>query len=255
MNDMVNPVSIPMVVYILFAGLVIWLALRLLHTILDIHLEQKGQNPVIHRFFPMVECLVWIIFAAWGVSYAFDTGSVGTLMFLLLGVGGLLWSGRFILGDWIAGVVFKAGDRYHVDDRVRFNGISGRLFHLGTLSLTLETDDQGSVDIPYSRLVKDGILEKQACDKDCTAFSLTLASDESYPVILSKLNRVILSAPWTSILKNPRITLKHRSENAYAVDVVIHLIDPSFAAEAETYVRKQMAKEVPPLIKGETVLP
>lgn len=254
MNDMVNPVSKPIVVNILFAGLVIWLALRVSHKILDIHLERKGRNPFIHRIFPMVECLAWIMFAAWAVSDAFDTGSMGTLIVLLLGVGGFLWSGRFILGDWIAGVVFKAGDRYHVDDRVRFEGISGRLSHIGNLSLTLETVEQGSLDIPYSRLVKDGILEKQACDKDCMAFSLTVPSDDPYPLIHSKLHTVILSAPWTSILKEPRITLKHRSDKAYVVDVSIHLIDLSFAAETETYVRNQMAKEISPLISGETVL-
>lgn len=169
-----------------------------------------------------------------------------TLIFFLLGLGAFLWFGRFILADWIAGMVFRSGNRYHVDDRVRFADMSGRLTRLGHLALTLETDDRGRVDIPYSRFSGDGMLEKQACGRDCMAFSLTLETDEPFSSIHVRLQTVILSAPWTLISESPNITLKQRSGRACAVDVAVHLIDPSFAVETEAYVRKWMAGEEDP---------
>lgn len=170
-----------------------------------------------------------------------------TMMILFLGLGAFLWFGRFILADWIAGVVFRSGNRFHVDDRVRFEDMAGRLARLGYLSLTLETDHRGRVDIPYSRLSGEGMLEKQACGRDCMAFSLKLETDEPFSSIHERLQTVILSAPWTSISRSPGITLKHRSGKSCAVDVAVHLIDPSFAAETEAYVRKWMAGEEPVL--------
>jgi hypothetical protein len=240
MNDAINTWPQYVGLEVLFSALIVFLAMRLTHKALDLYIEQRGGNPLVHRFFPMVEGGVWFLFCVWVVHHGFQAGAQSVLLILILGSGLLIWAARFAVSDWTAGIIFRGEDRYRVGDRVRFNAIEGVISHFGYRSLTLETADGRSVEIPYGTLVKDTHLEKYPSRKACASFTLTVPSQAPFPEMQARLRTLVLSAPWTLINQPPRITLVKRMADSCTVDIMAYLTDPSYSADLIAYMEKYL---------------
>jgi small-conductance mechanosensitive channel len=238
MKEMVQEISEMAVFEFLIIGILLFLALRLVQKGLTVYTLKKQINPYIRRLFPIIEFSVWMGFLIWGARHVFQTGIAGSIALLVLIVGILTWAGSFVVKDWIAGVVFKAEDRYRVDDIVCFHNTRGRLKHLGYRSLTIETDDGSTVEIPYSALVRESAIEKIPRESACAMFKLPVPSQMPFPDARQRLRAVAMSAPWSSLNRSPNIRLVEREETHYTVEVAAYLIDQRYAPHVEAYVKQ-----------------
>ncbi|MBU1168520.1 MAG: mechanosensitive ion channel [Proteobacteria bacterium] len=240
MIELFHDISELTVIEILAAGMGLFIGLRLIQKGLHVLVAREQVNPMINRVFPIVEFSVWIVFLMWGAKLIFQTGIAGTMVLLVLMVGLLAWTGSFVVRDWIAGVVFKAEDRYRLNDKVSFRNVHGRLTYLGYRSLTIETPGGSHVEIPYSALVKESVMEKFPGKSASATFRLTLTSQESFPEVQKKIQTIVLCAPWSSIVHKPQIRLAEHQGDQYSVDVDAYLLDQACAPDLEAYVRGHM---------------
>lgn len=240
MIELFHDISELMVIEILAAGLAVFLALGVIQKVLDLYMARRQVNLIINRFYPIVEFAVWIVFLMWGAKQIFQTGIAGSIILLVLLVGLLAWTGSFVVRDWIAGVVFKAEDRYRLDDMVIFRNTRGRLTHLGYRSLTIDTATGSTVEIPYSALVGENVMEKYSRKTASATFKLILSAQEPFSEIQQKIQTVAMCAPWSSIVHKPQVRLIEQQDDHYTVGVDVYMLDQQYAPEVEAFVRDHM---------------
>lgn len=240
MKEWFQEISELTVLEILIIGFALLLVLRILEKGISVYVDRRQGSPVIKRFFPLVEFGVWVVFLMWGAKQIFQTGIAGSIVLMALVVGILTWAGSFVVRDWIAGIVFKAEDRYRVDDLVSFQTTRGRLRHLGYRAITLETADGRTVEIPYSALVKESTLEKVSRTAACATFALAVPASEPFPLVVQRIQAAALCAPWSAITRIPQIRLLDRQENHYTVEVAACMVDQCYAADVEAYVKRHV---------------
>ena len=238
MKELFHDISELTVLKFLLVGILLFICLRIVQKALNVYMSKKSVNPIINRFFPIVEFSVWILFLTWGAKQIFQTGITGSIVLLVMMLGIFIWAGSFVVRDWIAGVIFKAEDRYRVNDIVSFQNTRGRLTKMGYRSLTIETSDGSNVEIPYSALVRESAIEKIPSESACCAFKLIVPVQEPLPEVQQKLQTVALCAPWSSIIRKPHIQVIERQESHYIVEVAAYMVDQIYAAEIEAYVKK-----------------
>jgi hypothetical protein len=180
---------------------------------------------------------MWILFLLWGAKQIFNTGVTGSLLLFGLITGLFVWAGSFAVQDWIAGIIIKTENRYKPDDIISYRNTRGQITHLGHRSLTIESIDEKSIEIPYSKLVRETTLEKYPIKTACTTFNISIEPQKPFLEMQQTLQNIILCSPWSSILHKPEIRLVQRHGNYYCVEVVAYLIDQLYAAETETYVK------------------
>ncbi|RJP92446.1 MAG: mechanosensitive ion channel family protein [Desulfobacteraceae bacterium] len=236
MKELFLKISEQTVLDFLLVAVLLFVILRIVHQGLKVNMRNKKANPIFNRFFPLFEFTVWTVFLIWGAKQIFQTGTAGSIILVVMMMGVLTWAGSFVVRDWIAGVVFKAEDRYRIDDIVSFQNTRGRLTNLGYRSLMVETSDGRTVEIPYSSLVRESTIEKIPRETACAMFRLSVPAQEPFTEIQQQLQAIALCAPWTSITRKPHIRIIERQESHYLVEVAAHLIDQTFAPEAEAYV-------------------
>ena len=237
MKDLFHDISGLTILEFLLIGILVFLGLRIAQKGINGYMARKQAAPITNRFFPMVEFVVWIVFLVWGARHILQTGIAGSIILLVLMAGLLTWAGSFVIRDWIAGVVFKAEGRYRTDDIVSFRNIRGRLTHLGYRSLAIETPDGGSIEIPYSALVKESAIEKIPRETACTSFTLDVPAQEPFSEVQRALVSIVLCAPWSSITRRAQIRLIERKEGHYTIDVTVYMVDPAYAPDVEAYVK------------------
>jgi len=240
MKDLFREISELTVLELLLIAIFLFLVLRIVQKGLSIYMRKKKVNPIINRFYPIVEFAIWIIFLTWGAKQIFQTGIAGSILLVVLMVGILTWAGSFVVRDWIAGVVFKAEDRYRVDDIVSFQNTRGRLTRLGYRSLTIETPDGKNIEIPYSTLVRENTIEKTPRETACSMFNLPVPSKIPFTEVQQKIQNIALCAPWSSIIKKPNIRILERQEKNYTIEVAAFIIDQIYAPEVEAYVKQHL---------------
>ena len=238
MKDFFYDISEVGVLKFLVIGMVLFLGLRLIQKGLFFYMRKKQVNPVLNRFYPIVEFAAWILFLIWGAKQVFQAGIAGSMLLLVFMLGIFTWAGSFVFRDWIAGVIFKAEDRYRIDDIVCFRDMRGRLTQIGYRSLTLETANGALVEVPYSTLVKESAIHKIPREVAYYSFEICVPAKSQPPDVLNQLRTIVLSAPWSSATHQPQIRMLNQQGQDYKIEVVTHLVDSRYAAEIEAYVKQ-----------------
>lgn len=240
MKEIFTDISAPHVLQLLLMGVLLFLGLRLIRKGVYVYIRTKQANPVINRFFPLFEFFVWIIFLVLLTKQIFKAGMAESIILIVLPMGILMWAGSFVIRDWMAGIVFKAEDRYRIGDIVCFKDTRGSLTDLGYRSLTLETADGILIEIPYSTLVRESTMQKISREIPTCTFQLEIPAQRTFPEVQQFLNRVVMCAPWCSLNRKPTIRMVNTQENKYLIEITSYIIDSVYAAETEAYVKQQV---------------
>jgi small-conductance mechanosensitive channel len=240
MKEFVKGISELAILEIMLIGLLLFLGLRVVQKGLSVYTRKKQMNSVINRLFPMFEFSAWILFVVWSAKQVFQTGTGAFVLLLALLASILIWTGNFVVRDWIAGIVFKAEGRYRLDDIICIYDTQGRLTHLGYRSLTIETPDGSAVEIPFSALARKNAIKKIPKENACCLFTLSVPAQEPFQEVRQRLQTLAWCAPWSSIIHKPQIRVITLQENHYTVEVAAFVIDPVYAPEVEAYVKQHL---------------
>lgn len=241
MNDTLKVISEIKVMDILIAAIFLFFLLRFIHKMLAAQSRKKSMLTMIHRSFPLVEIFVWIVFLVWMARQIFQTGTAGSLVFLGLVSCFLIWVGGFAARDWIAGIVFNTGNRYKVDDTIRVRDMVGTVTNLGYRCVLLTTAEGGTVEIPYSSLVRERSIEKLSAKRPCASFTFELSGEEISQELMDRIRTISWCAPWSSISQEPQVLLTKMSSGTIGAEVTVFMVDPVCGPEIEAYIRKNLS--------------
>lgn len=144
--------------------------------------------------------------------------------------------------DLLAGVALKAGRVCQVGDRVRIEGIEGRVARMGYRVLVLETTRGDEVVLPYGRVAREAVVRTRTADGVAShEFTLQLPPQLSTAEARERIRRAALLCHWAAVAREPEVAQTGDAELA----VTVFSLDPEHATEIERAVRATLAPAAP----------
>lgn len=221
-------------------GVIIFLFFTILRFGLPIVIKSQKRQIYIKQILLITELVAWIFYLCWFILLFLKSGSffVIILMSVLLFI--LFVIGRMWLVDLIAGVIFKSGAQLKKGDYLEKDDFKGVVNKLGSRFLVLENMDGNKIQIPYHKITASVFKKDETIDqKSGYSFELDIKSPKSSEALKSQIQKSILTLPWSSIHKNPIITLTEHSQEFFRFKLTVFAIDKSFASKIENHIKKQ----------------
>jgi small-conductance mechanosensitive channel len=148
---------------------------------------------------------------------------------VLLGVGYVSW---FAIRDYVNGVFLRAGRVIRQGDRVSAAGHHGIVQRLGVRTLTLVTNDDREVVLPYSAVSREPIT-RRAIGPRVHRHEIHLPRSFGLPEnAIEKLRQAAAFMHWSAVSHPVKVELR-----ADTIIIVVHLVSAQYAANAESHLR------------------
>ncbi|WP_070138299.1 mechanosensitive ion channel domain-containing protein [Crocinitomix algicola] len=155
--------------------------------------ETGKKNAKIELFLFRLETIIWLLFAFFSITQ-FLTESLFVTAALLLVVGLI---GFNFWRDFFPGLWLRLGNKYKVNDPVRFMNYIGLISKIGTTSIHLKTKDEEIVYIPFHKLTSELFVKRQAKGKLMSKKIVYQIGDIDKEKLLSAVNGWIQECPWS----------------------------------------------------------
>lgn len=218
----------------LILGILLFLIFRLLQYVLPILLKNKRTQNRLKRFLPILETVSWLTFLSWYVIKFYAQYNIYTIVVLLTILIIAFWVSRFLIKELIAGAVFRGSARFYEGDRIQTSQYNGTIkkFHFDTIEM--EAADGQIVFIPYSKLSGEITIKNESAGQTSAyTFQLETISNDEPDLLSVKIERFLLSLPWSSVTTNPNITLLDQVGEKFKFDVTCYPVDKSYAKKMQ----------------------
>ena len=196
----------------------------------------------LNKYLPVAELITWIIFLLWSIQYLSSRGQLISLLPLLVFIIIILYLAWYTLKDITAGVIFKTGKTHHVDDHISVAGITGKITAMGMRNLQIEDYSGQIVTIPYSKIVGNIMLKSYPSQSLLSHnFRMKIAVDEENDIFktIENMRTSILTLPWSSQKKEPKIIIETESEDFFMLSITIFSLDESYFKKTEKFLKQQ----------------
>jgi len=141
-----------------------------------------------------------------------------------------LWLGGDSLRDVISGVLLRTSGCIGLGDRVRLDGLEGRVAALGYRVLTLELSGGDESLIPYSQLSRTAIVRTpHVFGAHRHTFRLPTGTDAE------RVRQTVLLCHWSSVSRQPVI-----EPGDDGLDVTVFALEPDHGVSVERFVREHV---------------
>lgn len=224
----------------LIAGILLFAFFRISFYVLRLFVKNKKFVKAINRYFPLLEMLVWILFAIKALGEFIESNqilAIGVALFLLFI---LFWIFRFSLKDIIAGVFFKSSGQFSKNDILNTDEFSGRIKKLGLHSLELETESRKTIFIPYSKIIENINVRLDTPEmKSAYTFRVDIPKAVNENAMADEIKNYLVSLPWISVKVMPRVKIISRTSTHIAFEISIHTINSSYILKTEKYLEEK----------------
>jgi hypothetical protein len=228
--------QITLIIFIL-SGIVLFALFRLIHFILQYIGMERRQSELIFNILPVAELICWIIWLLWSIQYFYSYGQLILVFPVILLIMIVLFLSWYALKDLTAGIIFKTGKIHQLNDQISVAGISGRISAWGLRTLELEDNNGQMISIPYSRMLGN-IISRSYPSQTLLShnFNLRIKKTRNFDVSAfeMELRHVILTLPWSSQTKEPRINVLEDTEASMAYNITIYSLDETYLKKTET---------------------
>ena len=146
------------------------------------------------------------------------------------------------LRDYVAGVVLKAGRVVQEGDQVQVGDVSGKVQHLGSRSLTIETVQGEEAVVPFSRVSAEAVLRTPVVEgASMHVFNVEAKAGVSARDVRQAVQVQALTCPWSSLVRDPEL----RSLGHGRFEVTVFALDKDYVTEIEAAVRRASVFETP----------
>ncbi len=233
------------VIVFLTVALVIFALFRLFRFLVQFIRLKPGQAELVNKYIPLIELLVWLLFFIWSVQYLFSRGYLITVLPFVVFLIVIFYLAWFILKDVVAGVIFKTSNHLRVNDHVVVAGVSGKVISVGLASLEIEDNSGRIVSIPFSKIVGNIILRNypsQSLLSHNFIFTLTKEQlEDGVFQVIEKIRTTILTLPWSSQKKEPRIILENETTESVMLNVTIYSLDETYFIKTEKFLEEKFS--------------
>ncbi len=215
------------------------LLLRISKAIVRKNIFRKG----IIALLPLLELVLWIAYAFWGVHIFFARHLYFDLIIGVMVVVLLLAIAWFVFRDFMAGGLLKAEKSLEPGQTIKTSFASGRIKHMGSRSMELENEDGELVKIPYGRLSNElFILPPEDEDNLPHHLEVPLHAEVSPEQSREKAEKLLLSMPWI-VGPTPEVKLARSAEGNYVLRMVFYTHVRSQAVQVEEKVRQALSSK------------
>ena len=233
------------VIVFLTVALVIFAFFRLFRFLVQFIRLKPGQSELLDKYMPVTELLIWLLFFIWSVQYLFSRGylitAVPFIVFLIV----IIYLSWFILKDIVAGVIFKTSNNLRINDHASVAGVSGKIISIGNTHLDIEDYSGRIVSIPYSKIVGSIVLRNYPSQSLLSHnFIFTITKDQmpgGIFEIMDKLRGTILTLPWSSQKKEPKIILEIETADSVLFNITIYSLDETYFMKTEKFLEEKFS--------------
>ncbi|OQY26577.1 MAG: hypothetical protein B6244_13105 [Candidatus Cloacimonetes bacterium 4572_55] len=239
MNQIYQNINIGVLAEYITWGVIIYLVFRALYDVVGKLSKKAPYLKKIRKVLPAMEIIAWMIFLIAILPIHENENLYALYVILTLTLLGL-WSARFAISDFIAGLILHLDDDFSPDDYIQIRDIQGRITRFGYRTLDILTDNKETVKFPYSRLTGQPIVKMERPEKwEPHTFLLELPRQETVGKLIDCIKTTALNAPWSVIPKKPVILKQSDTESSHIFKVSVYALSPHYAPLIEDYIRGQ----------------
>ncbi len=230
------------IIVFLMVGALLFVIFRLFKYMMQFIRLPLQKVEFLNKYLPVAELITWIIFLLWSIQYLSSRGQLISLLPLLVFIIIILYLAWYTLKDITAGVIFKTGKTHHVDDHISVAGITGKITAMGMRNLQIEDYSGQIVTIPYSKIVGNIMLKSYPSQSLLSHnFRMKIAVDEENDIFktIENMRTSILTLPWSSQKKEPKIIIETESEDFFMLSITIFSLDESYFKKTEKFLKQQ----------------
>lgn len=201
-------------------------------------IKNQTHKTLFKQYLPITEVIVWLIFILIAIRQFSDSSPIfalGLFLLLMLGASWVIW---FWIKDFIAGALFKLNRDFFEKDTIQIDNFEGKILEMGNRLLKLETDSGEIIYFPYSKLNQQTIIKVHPGEMILNhAFTIRTAHREKAELLIEKIRFEVLSLPWSSIKRPPKIELIHEDDESYLFEVKIYSLEKLYFFKMEQEIR------------------
>jgi small-conductance mechanosensitive channel len=234
------------IIWVLVVAALIIALFKLIRTLLPYTGIESENRETIKRYLPIAELASWALFLIWSIQFLFSRGFLLSIIPVLVFIIIVLYLAWYGLKDIMAGILFKAGSYFQINDYVDVAGISGKVLALKQRVIEIEDSAGRTVVIPYSQ-VTGKIFLKHYPSHSVLSHSFLLrvpASNITDGLIsfIQKMHITILTLPWASHKKEPRIHIEQENQQEVIFNITIYSLDEKYFAMTERFLEKHFTQ-------------
>ncbi|MBU0489757.1 MAG: mechanosensitive ion channel family protein [Bacteroidetes bacterium] len=240
-NELINfEFSNGAILRFLLYGAIIFAFFRLLHFLLPYVILRQDDQRIARRSLPFVEMVAWVLYLIWALQFFYLHSRLfvsGPALLLLILIFIVSW---FALRDIIAGVIFKTGRSFRINQQISVGGFGGKIMALHLRTIELETETGEIVSLPYSRVLGQVIVKSHPAERILShSFRIHLVRSKPLLESIEEIRRDILNMPWVSVKKTPRIRAVEETESEFVLEISVFSIEADYFFRIEKAIREK----------------
>lgn len=215
-----------MIAMIIVSALLIFFTFRIVNYIdRNITYSRKLKHHIGY-IIPVLELLVWLIYAIWIINKVYISHNNKGLLILTVIIILLVLPTFFLFKDFIFGVYLKIQQKINSGEFIEFDNVSGEIISTGNFSMEVK-DNQGDIKtVPYSRLISK-ILIRHGTNPNLKKQILIFKFPQNIKIEdkTSELLKSLLNTPWVALSQPPFIENIKIENNEYIVEVHFYTLE------------------------------
>jgi len=164
------------------------------------------------------------------------TGLAFAALFVLL-----IWIGRSVFGDFVAGVFVRMEGTIEPGRRMAVGGVEGKVTMLGYRSVAIEADDGSTFRVPWRTIASEAVqLGEGGAAVRSHSFAIAIPRDRPIERLLEEIPAAALTSPWASATQMPEVRRQSETEQGYVLRITVHALDARFAPQIEAAIREKL---------------
>ncbi len=228
---------------LLFFGsiaVLLFVALLVFKRFVPFLIKSQIKKGLLKQYMPIIEVIVWLLFIIFTIQQFFDSNQLyawGLFLILMLGGFWVLW---FSIKDFIAGALFKMNKDFKENDIIQIENFEGKIIEMSNRFLKIESDSGEVIYIPYGRLNQQIIIKVHPGEMILShAFTLSTNKNEKTNQKIDKIRFEVLSLPWASIKRPPKIEIIHEDDKNLIFEIKLYSLEKQYFFKMEQEIRKK----------------
>lgn len=223
-------------------AVLIFVVLQILKNFIPFLIKSQTKKGIMKQYFAIIEVGIWSIFIIIAIQQLSDSNQLyawGLFVLLMLSCFWILW---FSVKDFIAGALFKMNKDFHEKDMIRVDNFEGKIIEMRNRLLKIESDTGEVIYIPYSKLNRQTIIKVYPGEMILShSFKLTSDKSEKAETLKDKIRFEVLSLPWVSIKRPPKIEIISEDEDHFIFEIKLYSLEKQYFFKMEQEIKNKFA--------------
>ena len=181
-----------------------------------------------------IEVVSWIAFTLFSI-YQLMVDSIYITSALLIVI---ILAGINFWRDLFAGIAFRLENKFELRDPVKYENYSGTLDNISKRNISIKTDKEELVTIPFRKLTSAIFIKRQAKEKlHSTQLTLHLGT-QSAEEVLPKIDQWIFECPWTIDNENANTKVI----GGGLIQLTVYAVDNDSIRKTEEFLQQRIRK-------------